>query len=271
MFGIVIAFKDYNIGKGIFNSEWIGFKWFTDFINSYYFVRLIRNTFLINGLKLLFVFPAPIIFALMMNEVRSVIFKKITQTVSYLPYFLSWVIIFGLIQSLFSPSMGLYGKIMSAQGLQPVNIFLKSEYFLPMIIGSTVWQSFGWGSIVYMAAIAGIDQELYEAAVLDGCGRFRQLVHVTLPGIKSLIVLFLLLNIGNILSVDFQQIIMFIGTNYSLYEVGDVIDTFVWRVGLSSGSFSYGTAIGLFKGVISLIMITLFNWVSKKAGEEGLW
>lgn len=274
MFGLTMCFNDYNpiLGvKGFWQSEWVGLKWFEKFINSFYFERLMRNTLLINLAKLGFGFWVPILFALLLNEETNRMFKKTVQTVSYMPYFISWVTVMAMMEALFSPTIGMVNNIRTTLGQQPIYFMGKPEYFYPMIVGSSIWKSFGWSSIIYLAAMAGISEEMYEAAELDGCSRVQRAWYITLPTIRPLIVMMLLLNIGGLLGSDFQQIFTYIGSNSSLYEVGDVIATYVYRVGLSGLQLSFGAAVGLFTGVISLILLGIGNFLAKRLGEEGLF
>lgn len=274
MAGLTMCFNDYNpiLGvRGFGESPWVGLKWFEKFIDSFYFGRLMRNTLLINIAKLLCGFWVPILFALLLNEERNRRYKKVVQTVSYMPYFISWVVVIAMMDAIFSPATGLVNNIRNSMGLQSIYYMGKSEYFYPMIVGSSIWKGFGWSSIIYLAAISGISQDMYEAAEIDGCNRFQRAWYITLPSIRTLIVMMLLLNIGGLLGSDFQQIFTYIGSNSSLYEVGDVIDTYVYRVGLTQMQLSFGAAVGLFRGVISLILLGGANWLTKRLGEEGLF
>lgn len=274
MLGLVMCFNDFNpiLGvQGFWQSEWVGLNWFEKFINSFYFERIMRNTLLINIAKLLCGFWVPIVFALLLNEERNRIVKKTVQTVSYMPYFISWVVTIALMDSLFSPTSGLVNNIRNSMALPSIYFMGKEEYFYPMIIGSSIWKGFGWSSIIYLAAISGIGTEMYEAATIDGCSRIKQAWYITLPTIRPLIVMMLLLNIGGLLTSDFQQLFCYIGGNTSLYEIGDVIDTYVYRVGLTEFQLSFGAAVGLFRGVIALILLTGSNWMVKRMGEEGLF
>ena len=275
MVGILISFKDYNIitgFPGIFSSKWVGFQWFKKFFESYYFGRLMYNTLKVNLLKLFFGFPAPIIFALLLNEVRSKPFKKVVQTVSYMPHFVSWVVVMQIINSFLSPTQGIINKWITSMGGKAIYFIAEPSWYFPLIVGSAVWKGFGWGSIIYLAAISGIDMEMYEAAVLDGCSRIKQVWYITLPSIKALIVMMLILNVGQLINADFGQIFIYISGNTKLYDIADVIDTYVYRIGLASTrGMSYATAIGLFKSVISLILLSIADFVSKRLGEEGIF
>ena len=274
MFGITMAINDFNpiFGvAGFWKSEWVGFKWFTKFIDSFYFARIMGNTLIINLLKLAFGFWVPILFALLLNEERNTRIRKTVQTVSYLPHFISWVVGIALMQALFSPTNGMLNQIRASMGLAPIYYMGVPEYFYAMIIGSSIWKTFGWSSIIYLAAISGISSEMYEAAVIDGCSRIKQAWYITLPTIRPLIVMLLLLNIGGMLGSDFEQIFNYLGDNARLYPIGDVIDTYVYRVGLTQFQLSYGAAVGLFRGVIALALLGGANMIAKRAGEEGLY
>jgi putative aldouronate transport system permease protein len=274
MFGLVMCFNDFNPALGIrgfWESNWVGFKWFVKFINSFYFERVVGNTLLINLAKLVTGFWVPIAFALLLNEEKSRFIKKSVQTVSYMPYFISWVVTIAMLESLFSPTTGLINNIRTSMGVQSIYYMGREEYFYPLILGSSIWKGFGWSSIIYLAAISGIGTEMYEAAIIDGCSRFKQAWYITLPSIRSLIVMMLLLNIGGLLTSDFQQMFCYIGNNSSLYAIGDVIDTYVYRVGLTEFQLSFGSAVGMFRGVIALILLLGCNWLVKRMGEEGLF
>lgn len=274
MVGLVIAFNDYNpiFGvSGFWKSEWVGLKWFVKFFKSFFFERLMVNTLLINFTKLLFMFPIPIFFALLLNEVRCRWYKKTIQTVTYLPHFISWVVIVGMMSSMLSPTTGFVNNIIAALGGEKIYFMNSESWFYPLIVGSAVWCNFGWDSIIYLAAISGVDTEMYESAVLDGCSRFKQALYITLPSIKSLIVMMLILKIGGLINADFAQILAYIGNNTALYKIGDVIDTYVYRIGIQNLQLSYATAIGMFKGVIALIMLGGANLLAKKIGEDGVF
>lgn len=274
MAGLTMCFNDFNpiLGvRGFFSSEWVGLKWFEKFVKSFYFSRLMGNTLRINILKLLTGFWVPILFALLLNEERNHTVKKVVQTVSYLPHFISWVVAIALMESIFSPTSGMINGIRVSMNLPSIYFMGKQEYFHPLILGSAIWKGFGWSSIIYLAAISGINAEMYEAAIIDGCSRIKQAWYITLPSLRSLIVMLLLLNIGGLLGDDFEQIFNYVGNNASLYSVGDVIGTYVYRVGLTQFQLSFGAAVGLFRGVIALVLLTSANFVAKKMGEEGIF
>lgn len=269
MFGIVIAFKNFQISKGVFDSAWVGLKYFKEFFESIYFGRILRNTLLISLYDILICFPAPILFALLLNELRQVRFKKVVQTVTYLPHFISLVVICGIITDFFS-SNGLITSIIVALGGERTNYIGSASAFRSIYIGSNLWQTIGWSSIIYLAAITSIDQELYEAAEIDGAGKLRQVLHITLPGISTTIVILLIMRLGQILSVGYEKIILLYGPG--TYETADIISSFVYRKGLGESSqYSYASAVGLFQSVVNLIMLIAANFVSKKISETSLF
>lgn len=268
MYGAQIAFRDYSPKKGITGSEWVGFKHFVDFFNNIYFGRLIRNTLSINLKNLIIGFPMPIILALMLNEVRCSAFKKVVQTISYLPHFISTVVIAGMILQ-FTATKGFITQIMTLFGYPEQNMMLNPDFFQNIYVFSDIWQGIGWGSIIYIAAISGISADLYEAAKIDGAGRFKQIWHVTLPGILPTIITMLILRIGNMMSLGFEKIILLY--NASIYETSDVISTFVYRMGLVDHDYSFSSAVGLFNSVINLLLLFLANKVSKRVTGHGLW
>jgi putative aldouronate transport system permease protein len=269
MFGVVIAFKDYNLFDGIWGSPWAGFKYFEELFANPKFYTVLGNTLLINLYKLVFQFPLPIILALMINEVRNLPFKRVTQTITYLPHFLSWVIISAIFINLLSPQTGILREIFAILGMQNVLVIADERFFRSLLVVSAAWKETGWSSIIYLSAIVSIDPQQYEAAKMDGAGKLRQIWHVTLPGIRSVIVFIIMLRIGHALSNDLEQVLMF----YSplVYNVGDVIGTFVYRVGLGEMKYSFTTAIGLFQSLIAMLLIITANAVSKKFGERSLW
>ncbi|GAA0336810.1 sugar ABC transporter permease [Bacillus carboniphilus] len=271
MYGIVMAFQDYNIFKGILGSEWVGFKHFIMFFESPEFSEVMRNTILISLFKLLVGFPAPIILALMLNEVRNQIFKRSVQTVSYLPHFLSWVIVAGFVGSILSTDNGSLNILLEELKLieEPINFLSIPEYFWTIIVTTGVWKEIGFASIVYLAAIAGVDQNMYEAASIDGASRFKQITMITLPSIMPVILIFLILAIGNILSAGFEDLLL-LGSNPILRDVSEVIDTYVYRVGILNSRFSYATAVGLFKAIISVGLLVLANAFARRMGSS-LW
>ena len=258
LYGILIAFKDYSISRGILGSPWAGLRYFRQFFSSPYFGRLLRNTVLISVYSLLWGFPIPILFALLLNEFKDGKFKRVIQTVSYLPHFISLVVICGILIDIFSPQGGVVNSLLYSLTGKRINFFGEPEWFRTMYVGSGVWQEFGWNSIIYLAAITGINPDLYEAARIDGAGRLRQIWHVTLPGIKPTILTLLILNLGNIMSVGYEKIILLYSP--TTYETADVISTYVYRTGLLSQQYSYAGAVGLFNSAIIIAILVLCNF-----------
>ncbi len=268
MYGAQIAFRDLNIRKGILASPWVGLKHFQNYFNSYYFFRLIRNTVLINVYDVIFAFPAPIILALLLNEVRSIRYKRLVQTISYMPHFISIVVICGMLQN-FLTLDGVINQVIKLFGGTPTAFLLQPEWFRTIYIGSGVWQQVGWGSILYLSALSGIDQELYEAAKIDGASRWKQTLHVTLPGIAPTIIIMLILRMGRMMDVGSEKVLLLYNPN--TYETGEVISTFVYRKGLIEASYSYSAAVGLFNSVINFVILISVNAFSKKLSESSLW
>ncbi|UUZ96366.1 ABC transporter permease subunit [Paenibacillus sp. P25] len=272
MFGIIIAFKDispFEGVQGVLTGEWVGFRHFIRFWNSYYFWNVVRNTLVISFYNLLFGFPAPIILALMLNELRYAVFKKIVQTISYLPHFISTVVVAGLVMMILSTDKGLANAIVVFFGGEPVHFLGDPSYFRTILVVSHVWQSVGWGSILYLAAMTGIDPGLYEAARMDGAGRLRQMWHITPPGITHVIVIMLIFSIGGLLNAGFEKVLLLYSP--AVYDVADIIDTYVYREGLSSLHYSFATAVGLFKNVLAMILILGANFAAKKMNQTGIW
>jgi putative aldouronate transport system permease protein len=268
MYGVIIAFKDFKASRGILGSPWVGFKYFKQFFDSYYFFRLIRNTFLLNLYDLIFGFPAPIILAILLNELRHDKFKRFVQSVSYLPHFISVVITVGFIVDFFAQS-GIVNNYLKLIGITPINFLIEPKWFRPLYIGSGIWQGVGWGSIIYLAAISGIDPQLYEAATIDGAGRFRKITSITIPSIIPTIIILLIFRIGGMMSVGFEKV--FLMYNPSTYETADVISTFVYRSGLQKAQYSYAAAIGLFNTIINFILVISANYASRVTTENSLW
>lgn len=269
MYGIVIAFKDYYPLKGFSGSEWVGFKHFKTMFSGMYFLPVLKNTLIINIYKLVWGFPAPIILAIILNEIRHPKFKKTAQTISYLPHFLSWVIVAGLFKEILSPSRGVVNYVLSLMHIKPIFFMASTEWFRTVLVGAGIWQGIGWGSIIYMAAISNIDPNLYEAASMDGAKRLQKIRHITLPSIKSVIIIMLIFALGKIINDNFQQIYNFL--NLKVYSVGDVISTYTYEQGLKQMRFSYSTAVGLFKTVVSFFMIITSNKIAKKLSGTGIW
>lgn len=271
MWGIIISFQQYHPAMGIAGSRWVGFQHYVDFVKDPYFFRIIRNTLVLGALSLFFAFPAPIFFALFLNELKNQKFKRITQTISYMPYFLSIVVVIGLLRDLTNTTDGAINTLIAALGGEKIHFFTRPEMFRPMYIFSGIWQGVGFGSIIYLAAISGINPELYESAVIDGANRPKQIWYITIPSILPTIMILFILAVGGILGSDFQKILLM----YSpyTYETADVISTYIYRVGIESAgsNFSYASAVGLFSAVISLIFLTATNRIAKSLSEYSLW
>lgn len=268
MYGAIIAFKNFNPVDGILGSQWIGLKNFTSFFQSVYFVRVLKNTILINVYDLLWGFPAPIILALLMNEIRNTIFKRTVQTVTYLPHFISIMVICGMIID-FTSREGLINNIIAFFGGERASLLMNPDLFRTIYIGSSIWQNVGWGSIIYLAALSGIDTQLYEAAKIDGAGRWSQLWCVTIPGILQTIIILLILRLGHMMNVGFEKVILLYNPN--TYVTADVISTFVYRKGIVESSYGFSAAVGLFNSVINFALIITANQLSKKVTETSLW
>ena len=268
MYGVLMAFENYRPQLGVLGSEWVGLYHFKDFFTSPHSLNVLRNTVVISVYSLLIGFPFPIILALLLNEVRCQAYKRTVQTISYMPYFISNVVICGMLKS-FLAYDGLFNQIGAVFGMAPKSFLSNPALFPSVIVFSDLWQSIGWNSIIYMAALAGIDPDLYEAAHIDGCGRLRQIWHITLPGIVPTMVTLLILSIGGLLSANSDKILLL----YSplTYETGDVIGTFVYRRGIKGGDFSYSTAVSLFQTVINFLLLIFANWFSNKTTETSLW
>jgi putative aldouronate transport system permease protein len=273
--GIVIAFQDFipRVGRGFFQSilesEWVGFDNFTRFIHSMNGVQIVINTILISLYKIIFGFPAPIILAILLNEIRNDKFKKVTQTICYLPHFISWVILAGIIRIMISPDYGILIPVFKALNMDVINFLGEPALFRSLLVTTDIYQSIGWGSIIYLAAISGIDHELYEAAAIDGAGKMKKLLYITLPSISSTIVVMFILRIGKILSAGFDQV--FNLYNPAVYQVADIIDTYIYRVGLVQAQFSYTAAIGFFQALIGFSLVLTTNFIAKRTGQEGIW
>jgi putative aldouronate transport system permease protein len=268
IYGLIVAFKDYMPSRGIFGSRWIGFENFNRFFNSIYFSRILRNTILISFYEIIFAFPAPIVFALLLNEIHSTAFKRTVQTVTYLPHFISTMVICGMILD-FSLANGLLNDIIAFFGGERTTLLMRPEMFRSIYISSGIWQQVGWGSIVYLAALTSIDQELYEAAYIDGAKRFQQVVYITLPCLFPTITILFILKIGGLMSVGFEKV--FLLYNPLTYEVADVISTFNYRKGLVEFDYSFSTAVGLFNSIINVFLLVIANTISRKVNETSLW
>ncbi|MZQ84640.1 ABC transporter permease subunit [Paenibacillus sp. 5J-6] len=269
MYGIVIAFQDFNIFDGFTGSKWVGLDQFEKLIHSEEFYQVFINTLLISLYKIVLLFPIPIIIALFLNEVRKVFFKKTIQTIIFLPHFLSWVIISGLFINILSPTGGLVNNVIQWFGGEPISFFLDNQFFRSVVVFTAGWKESGWNAIIFIAAIAGIEQEQYEAASIDGAGRIRQMLYITLPGIVPTIILILILRLGYLLEAGTEQILTMY--NSVVYSSGDVIGTFVYRQGLGQQDYSFSTAVGLFNSVVGFILIVAGNELSKKLIKRSIW
>lgn len=268
MYGAIIAFQDYNPRLGIRGSEWVGFDQFIRFFQSPYFGRLIKNTLLLSLYGIIFGFPAPIILALLLNELKGQKFKKTVQTVTYLPHFISLVVVTGIIKD-FTQSTGLINDVIVMLGGARTSLIQNPDLYRTIYIVSDIWQGIGWGSIIYLSALAGVDQQLYEAAAIDGANRWKQMLNVTLPGIAPTIVIMLIMKMGQLFGSSYEKTILLY--NESTYETADIIASYIYRVGLLERNWSYSTAIGLFNSVINLLLLVLTNKVSKKLSDTSLW
>ncbi len=268
MYGALMAFFDYRPAKKLFECKFVGLENFIRFFESPYFVRVVKNTLAISIGSLIIGFPTPIVLALMLNEVRNMKFKKITQTLTYLPHFISTVVVCGMILQ-FSLSDGLFNNIIAFFGGERQAMLQNPALYRPIYIFSGIWQGVGWGSILYLAALSGVDTQLYEAAMIDGAGKWRQLIHVTLPGIMPTIIIQLILNIGSLMSVGYEKTLNLY--NESIYETSDIISTYTYRMGIGGQDWSYSAAVGLFNSVINCILLVIANKMSKKLTESSLW
>ena len=271
MYGLLIAFKDYRPAIGVLESPWagnFGFRHFIDFFDSYYFGNILKNTLVLSVSCLLFGFPAPIVLALLLNEIKNEKFKRLTQTISYLPHFISLVVTCSLITTFVSTN-GIITQFLGLFGVEQKSLLSVPQYFAPIYVISNIWSGCGWGAIIYLAALSGIDQELYDAAKIDGAGRWKQIQHVTLPGISGTIIIMFLLRMGNLMDIGHEKIMLLY--NPGIYETADVISTYVYRSGLQDYQWSYSAAVGLFNSVINFIIVIVFNKLSKKYSEVSLW
>jgi putative aldouronate transport system permease protein len=269
MYGIVLAFKDFSVRRGILGSPWVGLKWFEQFFGSPYFFRLIRNTFLLSVYNIVFSFPVPIIFAILLSEVRHRWYQRTAQTISYLPYFISMVVAMGMVVNFLNPQEGIMNVAFERLGLEPVDFINNARWFRTVYVVSGIWQNFGFNAILYLAAITSIDPQLFEAATIDGATQLQRIRHITIPSLVPTIVILLILNLGNMLNVGFEKIILLYTP--ASYETADVISTYVYRRGLQENNFGFGTAVGLFNSVINFALIVLFNKLARRISSISLW
>lgn len=268
IYGITIAFKDYNLFQGIWNSEWIGLETFREIFASREFYVALRNTLMLNFLDLLVSFPAPIILAIMLHELTSSKIKKLSQTVLYLPHFISWVIIGGVFYQVFATNSGIVNELLGKVGIEPVPFLSDPAYWIVTYLLTGVWQSAGWGTIIYLASIVGINKELYEAAKIDGAGRFASIRHITLPGIRATMVTLLILNLGQMIQIGFER--PYIMGNVMVKDVSEVLSTYTYTIGLQSGQFSFATGVGLFQGLVGLVFVLAANFLAKRWTGKGI-
>lgn len=269
MFGLIISFQDYKPYEGIMGSEWVGLEHFKRLFSDPDFWMIFKNTLILFALQIIIFFPIPIILSLMLNEVRQMYFKRSVQTLIYIPHFMSWVIIVSISYVLLTMDNGIVNGTLEAMGKQEVNFLLNPDWFRPMYVLQVIWREAGWGTIIFLAAISAVDVQLYEAARMDGANRFRQMWHITLPAIKGVIIILLILKIGDVLELGFEHVYLLL--NASNREVAEIFDTYVYTAGLKQGQFSYSTAVGFFKGLVGLVLVIGANWLAKKAGEEGVY
>ena len=275
IFGVTIAFQEFiprpgqSFFQSIRTSEWVGLTHFIKFFSNPMRIQVLYNTVIISAYKIIFGFPAPIILALMLNEINSQRFKRIAQTITYLPHFISWIILSGILRLILSPDFGVIVPVFKILKMDTVNFLGDAKYFRGLLVVTDIWQSIGWGSIIYLAAISGIDHQIYEAATIDGAGRFRKLLHITLPSIASTIVIMFILRTGKIMRAGFDQV--FNLYNPAVYKVADILETYIYRVGLIQNQFSYTSAVGLFQSLIGFIMVLIANYLAKMLGQEGIW
>jgi len=267
--GVVLAFKNYSFAEGILGSPWVGLSNFREIFDSPFFVRAVRNSLIISFMKLLVGFPFPIIIALLLNEIKLRAVKKAVQTVTALPYFISWVVLGGIVISILSPSGGIINEVLVLLGKEPINFMVENRWFRWILVASDIWKNAGWGAIIYLAALAGIDPQQYESAMMDGANRWKQLIHITLPGLTGTIAVLLILNMGWILSAGFEQVYLLY--NAAVYDSADIIETYLLRTGLSEGRFDLATAIGLFQSVVGCIMLFTVNGIVRRMGKSGVF
>ena len=268
MYGLIIAFNNYKPTRGITGSDYVGLMWFDNFFNNIYFLRLLSNTFTISALSIVFGFPAPIILALLLNEIQNDKFKRTVQTITYMPYFISLVVTCSIIK-IYCQENGLFSQIIEIFGGTRRNLLIDPSAYRPIYVLSGIWQNIGWNSIIYLAALSGIDQEQYEAARIDGANRFQQMLHITIPGILPTIMILFVLRMGSILNVGYEKVLLLYTEN--TYNVADVFSTYTYRVGLEQKQYSLSTAVSLFNTVVNIMFLVFTNWLSRKTTESGLF
>ena len=269
MYGVIMAFQDFQFSKGFFRSPWVGFDNFVYMFKLQDFYRVFFNSIYLSFIRLVFGFPIPILLALMLNEIRNVFIKRLTQTAMYLPYFISWVVIGGILVNFLSPSWGIINNLLKQLGYEPIFFLGEAKYFRVIVVISSIWKYAGWDTILYLAAITSINPELYAAALIDGANRFQRIIYITIPSIKATISILLLLRIGNLMSNGFEQI--FLLQNQNNKSVSEVFETYTYWIGLITGKYSFGATVGLFTSLVGFILLVITNQLSKKIGEEGIW
>lgn len=269
IYGVVISFKNMSAGNTISTAPWVGFKWFEEFLISPYFYRSLKNTLILSVYSIIFFFPLPVLFALLLNEIRNNAFKRITQTITYFPYFISTVIVVGIMINFLNPETGIVNKLMEENGFNKVFFFQSTSWFRPLYILSDIWQGLGWNAIIYIAALSSVNLDLYEAAKIDGASRIKQIFYISIPGILPTIIVLLILRVGSLLSIGFEKVMLMY--NPVTYDVADIISTYVYRTGIVQGRLSYASAIGLFNSLINFTILIIFNRISKKVSETSLW
>ena len=269
IYGVIIAFKDYSIFRGIFDSPWVGLAHFERFFSGMFFTRLMRNTLLISLMRIVFGFPAPIILAMLINEVANLRLRRVIQSISYLPHFMSWVVLAGIIVEILSPQRGIVGYVYSLVGVTPPNFLTSPAHFRSILIITGIWQGVGWGTVVYLAALSGIDPALYESAAIDGANRFQMALRITIPSLIPVMTILFILRLGRVLNAGFDQILNLY--NPLVYEVADIIDTYVFRIGLLEHRYDYGAAVGLFKNVVGITLVLGSNTIIRKFSDYGIW
>ena len=269
IWGVSISFLDFNFYDGILGSAWNDFAHFRRLFREPFFLRVFRNNVILSLLHLAITFPAPIVLALLLNEVRHTIYKRVVQSIGYLPHFMSWVVLAGILREFLSPSTGFAGWAFTQLGLDPVNWFANVETFRALLVGTAIWQSVGWGSILYLAALSGIDPQLYEAGAIDGSSRWQNAIHITLPSLVPVITILFLLRLGNFFEQSFEHVFMMY--NEGVYEVGDIMETYIYRGGIQSGDHDYNTAVGLFQNVLGLALLIIVNQITRRYNDFSVW
>jgi len=269
MFGLVMAFIDFNPVQGIFGSPWVGTRFFEQFFNHPFFLRLLWNTFYLSILSLIFGFPAPIIIALLLNECDFTKYKKVVQTISYMPHFISTVIVVGILVNFFNPTTGVVNEIIRLFGGTPINFMGESAWFRPLFVGSNIWTFAGWTSIIYLSYLSGLDPQLYEAAKVDGATRLQMLFKITMPQMAPIVIIMFILRMGSLFAIGFERILLMYSP--AIFDVADVIPTFVFRMGILNAQFGFGTAVGLFNSIINTVLLIGFNAISRRVSETSLW